>query len=273
MPRQNLTKVGRPPGQADLLVCRVVRRRRLSPSFVRVTLGGQSLAGFVPLGADQWIRLFLPVDDGASLARVPGRLTPRSYLRYLTLARADRPVMRSYTVAEFRADGPDGPELDLDIVLHRGADGERGRAADWAASCSPGDPVGLIDGGLGFVLPQGSARVELVGDVTALPALAGILTALPTDVSGRATVQLRDDADRRELARPEGVEVVWVDDAIAAVRDRTLFPQGAFGWVAGEAGLVGAVRRHWLTCGLPKDRVAFCGYWRAAHDEAPRRAL
>lgn len=38
----------------------VLRRARPSPSFARVTLGGEALARFEPLGFDQWSRMFIP---------------------------------------------------------------------------------------------------------------------------------------------------------------------------------------------------------------------
>lgn len=38
----------------------VLRRARPSPSFARVTLGGEALARFEPLGFDQWFRMFIP---------------------------------------------------------------------------------------------------------------------------------------------------------------------------------------------------------------------
>ncbi|MBB1022545.1 siderophore-interacting protein [Dietzia sp. E1] len=35
-----------------------------------------------------------------------------------------------------------------------------------------------------------------------------------------------------------------------------------FAWVAGESGMVAAVRRHLLDRGQEPDRVQFTGYWR-----------
>lgn len=271
MPRQNITKVGRRPEQADLLILRVLARERISPSFTRVTLGGGDAGRFAPMGFDQWARLFIPVDDGSALARVPRRLTLGSYLRYLTLAKTQRPLLRSYTVGGHRPDGPQGPELDVDFVLHAGPDGSLGPAAAWAEGCAIGDRIALLDEGIGFAPPADVARVELVGDETALPAIAGILASLPPETTGRARIEVPVDEDRRELARPAGVEVEYVVRGGAdvtpgtLVRDRVLEETVAaplFGWVAGEASLATAVRRHWVAAGLAKDRVAFCGYWR-----------
>jgi hypothetical protein len=50
-----------------------------------------------------------------------------------------------------RPDGPDGPELDVDFVLHgSAADGTAGPAAVWARNCARGDAVAVLDEGIGF---------------------------------------------------------------------------------------------------------------------------
>jgi len=274
MARQNLTSLGRRPARRELLILRVVRRQRLSPTFVRVTLGGDELTRFTPMGADQWARFFLPVDDGGALAKVPARLTPRSYLRFLTLAKTERPLMRSYTISGFHTAAETGgaAELDLDVVLHRLDDGDLAPAAAWAARCELGTPVGLIDEGIGFAPVAPPRRVLLAGDVTALPAIAGILAGLPAEAVGRASIEVPTPADRRRLARPAGIEVDYILSAESAapgatltarVRATPLQADGVFAWVAGEASLVNAVRRHWIAQGVPKGQIAFCGYWRA----------
>lgn len=43
----------------------VVRTARLSPSFLRVTFGGEDLAGFADKGFDQRIKVILPLPDGS----------------------------------------------------------------------------------------------------------------------------------------------------------------------------------------------------------------
>lgn len=43
----------------------VLRTARLSPSFVRVTFGGEDLAGFADKGFDQRIKVILPLPDGS----------------------------------------------------------------------------------------------------------------------------------------------------------------------------------------------------------------
>ncbi|KAA1424000.1 siderophore-interacting protein [Mumia zhuanghuii] len=260
----------RTPG---LLTLHVVGRRQISPSYVRVTLGGGDVADFVPLGYDQWFRLFLPVSD-TSLARVPKKLTTLSYLKFLTVSKTERPVLRNYTVRAYRADGVDGPEIDVDFVVHGSAeDGTAGPAASWAQSCNPGDAVALLDEGLCFNPAAGTSRVLIAADETGLPAVAGILASLDATAVGHAVVEVPSDADRQDLEAPAGIEVAWVvrDDpsavpgqaALRAVEALTLPDEPAYAWVVGESSLVAGARRHWVQAGVPKENITFVGYWKA----------
>jgi NADPH-dependent ferric siderophore reductase len=80
-------------------------------------------------------------------------------------------VIRSYTVRRFDAAAG---ELDVDFVLH----GAHGPAAAWAAAAEPGDWVGVSDPG-GRYRPDPTAQAHLViGDESALPAIATVLEAL-----------------------------------------------------------------------------------------------
>ncbi|WP_285136346.1 siderophore-interacting protein [Microbacterium sp. lyk4-40-TSB-66] len=270
------------PEKSELLTLYVRRRRRLSPTFERVTLGGPDLARFTPMGADQWFRLFLPV-AGGTLTRLPNRLDTFAYLRYLAIAKTQRPVLRNYTVAGFRADGAQGPELDVDFVRHgSAAAGTAGPAASWAETCAPGDAVAILDEGVLFAPPADlRGPLAFVGDETALPALAGILASLPAEATGRAFIEVPDAGDVRTLAAPARVEVAWIvrDDphatpgyavltaAVEASEAEAVVP--AYAWVAGEQSLVAAMRRHWVRVGVDKRMISFTGYWRASRPHLP----
>ncbi|MFI5660404.1 siderophore-interacting protein [Streptomyces sp. NPDC051684] len=276
MQRGNLTATRVKPESARPLRLHVLRSERLSPHFARVTLGGDDIADFRPMGYDQWFRLFLPAgpDADASLGRVPDRLTTVSYLKLLGGPKETRPVLRNYTVSAHRAEGPQGPELDVDFVLHgHGDDGAAGPAATWAEHCGPGDPVVLFDEGTGFNLPEGVRHVALAAEESGLPALAGVLASLPGDTTGWAVAEVPTSEDRRKLTAPPGIEVVWVDrggrespvpGAAALERAGQLsLPDGPlYGWAVGESGLATGLRRHWVAQGVPKERIMFCGYWK-----------
>jgi NADPH-dependent ferric siderophore reductase len=263
----------RKPEVSELLTLHVLRTQRLSTGFVRVTLGGGDAARFRPMGFDQWFRLFIPVADEADLGRLPQRLDTFAYLRYLTIARTRRPVLRNYTVRGHRPDGPHGPEVDVDFVVHGSVeDGTSGPAATWSQTCAPGDAVAILDEGTTFPAAAHD-DVLLVADETGLPAVAGVLASLPPHTRGTAVVEVAHADDRQELAGPPGVDVRWVvrDDPHAVAGPAALnevealpLPAGPVtAWVVGEQALVAGARRHWVAAGVPKRDIAFCGYWKA----------
>ncbi|MFG6402102.1 siderophore-interacting protein [Microbacterium sp. P04] len=273
MARTNATPARVKPAESRLLTLHVVRREQISPTFARVTLGGGDIDQFRPMGFDQWFRLFLPVSE-TSLSRLPGRLDALSYLRYLTIAKTERPVLRNYTVRAHRAEGISGAEIDVDFVLHRSAvDGSSGPAASWADGCARGDAVALLDEGITFTpAPEVADRVEVVADETALPAVAGILASLPPTVTGRAFIEIPHADDRQDLAGPVGVEIVWVvRDEPAAIPGQAVLKAATtadgpvaptYFWVAGEQSMCAALRRHWITAGVAKSAISFTGYWK-----------
>lgn len=272
--RSNFSAARVKPEVSELLHLRVVRRERVSPNFMRVTLGGGDIDRFTYLGFDQWFRLFISVSED-SLSHAPAQLNTLAYLKYLTVSKSSRPVLRNYTVRAYRPDGADGPEIDVDFVLHGSADhGTAGPATAWAQTCAEGDPVAIIDEGIAFSPPPGLRSYVLVADETGLPAIAGILRSLPADAMGRAVLEIPTEQDRQELSGPAGMEISWVsrDDASSVPGRKALdailgtpVPDAPFyGWTVGESALPVAVRRHWVKSGVPKDSIMFCGYWRAS---------
>lgn len=275
MARTNMQSTRVKPERSQLLVLHVLRRERISSGFVRITLGGGDIAGFVPLGADQWFRLFLPVggEEGA-LSRLPAKLDTLAFARYLTMSKTVRPVLRNYSVRAYRPDGADGPEIDVDFVLHgSAADGTSGPAATWAETCAVGDAVAIIDEGISFTPAPGVDRVRLVADETGVPAAANILASLDAGVQGVAVLEVPHADDAQELAAPAGVEVEWVvrtdphavPGVAAGTRARLLPSTGErfSGWAVGESALPIAMRRHWVAAGVAKSDILFCGYWKA----------
>ena len=104
--------------ESGLVRAIVVRRAQVSPHLVRVTLGGPDLTRFVYRGFDQWFRLALPVRDGSRFDNLPDRFGVGGLLRYLTLPKGTRPVIRNYTIRAYR--GGDEPEVDVDFVVQIG---------------------------------------------------------------------------------------------------------------------------------------------------------
>lgn len=245
----------------------VVRSQRISPSFVRVTLGGEDLPRFRFRGFDQWFRLALPGGEDARFDNLPQTFGVGGYLKYLTLPRHSRPVIRNYTV---RAVRPELPELDIDFVVH----GTEGVAGPWAASARPGEAVAFIDQGCGWRAPDAPTHV-LVSDESGLPAVAGVLRDMPRDAVGHAIIEVPDAADVQEVGAPHGMAVQWVvrehghPGAAALEALRTLpLEATASVFAVGESALATGARR-WAVaeCGVPKSNVTFSGYWKAGRSQ------
>lgn len=301
------------------LVARVAVRsvRRLSTSFTRVELGGAELADFGVDGPtyDQRIKIIFPGPAG----RLPQLGQDNWWQEFQSLPEAERCSMRTYTIRRVTGTSSD-PGIVVDFVLHPGA---HGPGSDWASAAQPGDEVlvvvprkGQPGGGIEWAPPADAGRLLLVGDETAVPAVASILESLPADATGTAVLEVPLADDVQQLSAPAGIDVRWVvrdgapvgacanavvrevlagpgsagrlsqddagtgsgvdpdlwetpsysssgeqlDDPGPAVTD----PDGGrYCWIAGESGMVTALRRHLVTeLGLPRRTVAFMGYWR-----------
>ncbi|GED11022.1 siderophore-interacting protein [Cellulosimicrobium cellulans] len=264
------------PADAHVVTLSVVGSKRVSPHVVRVTLGGDDMELFTPMGFDQWFRLFLARDDQDSL-RLPTRTSGMWYVQYLATPKARRPWVRNYTV---RAARPDLREIDVDFVVH----GDAGPASSFALSAQPGDRVGLLDQGVGYNPRVPHDWTLVVTDETGLPAVAGICESLPDDARGLAIVEIPEAADAQDFRVPAGVELRWVVRegaapagtdahellpgalALEAVRSADLSSGPVYAYAVGESALATGVRRHLVNDrGVPKANIDFVGYWRHGH--------
>jgi NADPH-dependent ferric siderophore reductase len=228
----------------------VVTTEQLTPSLVRVVLGGDGLRDFVmPETTDTYLNLAFP-----SLAEATAR--------------------RRYTV---RAWDSATRELTIDFVVH----GDEGVAGPWAASARPGDLLEFT-GPSGGYFPDPEADWHLfVGDESALPAIAASLEAIRPGTP--AVVRLLCDGPdhQLELTSPGRLDVEWLQRTgeesdgellLAALRDLT-FPAGTVhAFVHGEADEIRGIRRHLLADrGLPRQAMSCSPYWRRhMSDEAWR---
>ena len=247
-----------------VLLAEVVAVRPLTPHAVAVTFDGPEVARIAYSGADQRIKLLFARERD----QVP--VLPAGadwYGSYQALPAEVRPLMRTYTV---RSQDPGSGRIDVEFILH----GDSGPASAWAAAARPGDRLGIIaataddDGAQARPYAPGDADWQLlIGDATALPAIASILEQLPGDTCARVFVQVPSPQDIRELdTSGADVTVTWLTgtDPVTAVRDAGLPAGVPYAWVAGEAAMVRAMRRHLVTDrGLDARAHYFGGYWRA----------
>ena len=263
------------PETQGLVHLTVLRTERLSPHWMRVTLGGGEISQFRHMGYDQWFRIFLPLGGDEGLDRLPAKANKMfGYLRYLRIPDGVRPVMRNYSVRAYRpATESAGAEIDVDFVLHgSAADGTAGPASRWAETCEPGESVVIIDEGLAFNPARGVDRVVLVADETGLPAIASTCATLPADSSGVAIIEVPSAEDALEFPHPAGITVRWIvrehgikpgSLALQALTEAALPDAPFHAYIVGEQALPTEARRHLVgERGASKDLVSFCGYWR-----------
>ncbi|GGZ41033.1 siderophore-interacting protein [Streptomyces inusitatus] len=247
----------------------VVRTERLTPHMVRVVLGGEGLNGFDVEGhTDSYVKLLF-AQEGVSYP------SPFDIDRVRAeFPREQWPANRTYTVR--RWDG-DRNELTIDFVVH----GDEGLAGPWAGRARPGDTLWILGPAGGYAPDPAADWHLLVGDESALPAIAAALENMPEGARVHAFVEIEDAADEQKIITPDGVGVTWLhrsgrpagESLVTAVKNLE-FPEGRIhAFVHGEAGFVKELRRHLrLERQIPREHLSISGYWRLGKtDEAWRQ--
>jgi NADPH-dependent ferric siderophore reductase len=243
----------------------VASTERLTPSLVRVVLGGEGLAAFRYEGySDSYVKVQIP-PPGAPYA-APFDLESIKG----ELPREQWPRVRSITVRRWDAELG---QLTLDFFDH----GDTGFAGPWASSAQPGDLLQLLGPG-GDYSPDPTADWHLmVGDSAALPAISASLERVPEGVPVIALLAVEDAADQLELSSPGRLDLRWFTGppgVLAEAVERAELPAGrGHAFVHGEAEMVRAVRRHLLVdCGLPRESLSASGYWKQNRTDEDWRA-
>lgn len=242
----------------------------ITPAMQRVALGGDQLGTFENNGhsitpfhtdnADDHVKLIIPDDE----AQIPTPVQEDGHLDW-TAAALDR--ARDYTPRRF---DPVIGRLELDFVRHQG-----GPAAEWAVAARPGDRI-LVAGPRGTtVLPDDVDWYFLVGDETALPAIARRIEELPPGTPVTAIVSIPTAADEQIFEHRTDLEITWVhrdrrspDALMEAVRSGRWSSGQVYAWAAGEASMLRPVRR-WFRDDRKIDRehIDVAGYWRAGQGQ------
>lgn len=219
----------------------VLRVEALSPHVRSVTFTGESLADFVSASFDDHVKFMLDNDSPA-------------------------PVRRDYTPRRFDTAAR---ELTIEFALH----GD-GPVAHWAAQAAPGQRVSVGGPRGSFVIPLDYDWHLLVGDETALPAVARRLEELPAGARAIVILQADDAADRRALRSSAAVQLQWVSSSaemIAAVRALDLPAGEGYAWCAGEAAVMATLRQVLVDDkGHSRHAIRAAAYWKqgaAAHHE------
>ncbi|CAJ1503236.1 ABC transporter ATP-binding protein/permease [[Mycobacterium] burgundiense] len=213
----------------------------LAPRFLRVRMVSPTLFEDAEAEPTSWLRFWFPDPDGT-----------------------DTEFQRGYTISESDVDTG---HFAIDVVLHEPA----GPATTWARNAKPGDTVPVVVlGSKGFSVPEDPtdqpAGYLLIGDPAAIPAINGIIGAVPDDLPIEVYLEYHDDDDLLiPLAQHPRLRVQWVPRtdtgslaAAVEVRDWSDW----YAWVTPEAGTLKALRTRLRDeFGFPKSEMHPQAYW------------
>jgi len=254
-------------------VLEVLRTEWVTPHVVRVIAGGPGFDTFETNAfTDKYAKIVF--------AKPELGLLPPYDLQLLreTLPAEDVPVTRTYTI---RAVDQATRTVSVDFVVH----GDEGIAGPWAARAVRGDHLVLAGLG-GAYAPAGDVDWHLlVGDESALPAIASALEELavvqPSAV-GFAVLEAQAQDDVIDLVKPAGIEVTWVlrdarragglpEDTAPALAEAAASVEWKAGSVHvfahGERGQMKALRALFTERGVPRERLSLSGYWALGRTE------
>jgi NADPH-dependent ferric siderophore reductase len=226
---------------------------RIAAHMVRVTLCGD-LDGFTSLGFDDHVKLFFP--DGPAGANGEPPMASRDY------------TPRRYD--------PAANTLDIEFVLH-----DAGPATRWAEQAKPGQTLHIGGPRGSFIIPDAFDWHLLVGDETALPAIARRLAELPAGTRVVVIAEVDGPADQVALTTAADATVTWVHrngaeagstDVLARALATMNRPAGDYyAWVACESLTAKSLRAQLIADhGANPKWIRAAGYWRrgavAVHD-------
>lgn len=214
---------------------------RSNPAFVSVTLRGALAAGVIPDGPTSWVKVFAP--------------------------HLDSRTGRAYTIRRFDAARD---ELVVDIISRR----QGGLLSDWIArDLQAGAQLGIAGPRECKAFKGNADWYLLLGDETALPAIASMLEAAQgRDVEAIVEVPFPDYTYVRSprlrylfRGREDNDKESYLIHAVDTIGNR---PGKGEIWIAGEAGMVKALRNHcrhiWIGRG---HSITATGYWKMGEQD------
>jgi NADPH-dependent ferric siderophore reductase len=242
----------------------------VTPRVTRITLSGPQLAGFASRAPAEHIKVFLPRPGESEAPRtVPGPDGP------IFPPELPRPVSRTYTPRQFRADSL---ALDVDFVVHGDGPG-----SVWATRARPGDTIVIGGPGGGYHRPADANWLVIGGDETSLPAISMVLAGLPANARADVFIEVHSREEEQPLDSAAQVTLNWLhrDDAggqsVApgglledAIRAATLPNGDGQVWIAAEAQAMRRIRGHLLhERGLSPTSIYTRGYWQVGEVNHP----
>jgi NADPH-dependent ferric siderophore reductase len=227
----------------------------VTPHMKRITIDGSCLPAFRAGLPAQWLKVFVPAGEGQAV------------------------VGRAYTVRRFDSVSK---KLDLDFVLH----GDNGPASAWAARAKLGDAFEISDTHprSGFAVQSSTEHYLLFGDESALPAIGGILEALPAHARADVFVEVDDTGEEQTIETEAAINLTWLHrkgdgQAVSRNLEEAAKALGRPGentviWIAAESSIVKSLRTHALLgWGVDRGRLHAAGYWKRGESNHKDEAL
>ena len=230
---------------------RVMSKQSVTPSMLRIVFSSDNIQSFQSPSPDDHIKIFVPGEGGVGV------------------------VGRNFTPREW--DSHAGTFV-LDFALH-----DHGPAVTWARRAHVGDEIEIAGPRGSAVVPDDFNWYLLIGDATALPAIARRLEFLRPDAPVRVIALVSDPAEQRYLASSSpSQELTWINSSGDVKRDgATLLDTLArvspsagdgFIWIAAEASLARGAYRYVIEQRRhPKEWVKASGYWTFGADDGGER--
>jgi NADPH-dependent ferric siderophore reductase len=239
--------MARPPYSLFCVTAELVEL--VTPHMKRITVDGSRLPAFRAGLPAQWLKVFVPAGDEQAITG------------------------RAYTVRRF---DPLSKKLELDFVLH----GDNGPVSAWAARVKPGDSfeISAAHPRSGFAIQSSTERYLLFGDETALPAIGGILEALPAHARADVFVEVDDANEEQTIDTVAAVNFNWLHRKGGGRSVSGGFEEAAktLGrpdentviWIAAESSIVKSLRKHALSdWSADRRRLHAAGYWKRGESD------
>ncbi|MDO6424354.1 siderophore-interacting protein [Saccharophagus degradans] len=192
------------PKRLPPLMLTLVNRVQLSEALVRLTFTGDDLTRFKGVQKGAHIKLFFALAHQTkpvlpTLGENGPQWPPQN----------EKPIVRTYSLRAYREAKN---EIDIEFVVHgEGSDASAHSVASfWAQTAKIGAQIGLAGPGGPAPLIQAAPWHILAGDLTALPAIAGILEELPVTAKGLVFIEVPNSSFEIELKSPPNMFINWV---------------------------------------------------------------
>ncbi|WP_336944898.1 siderophore-interacting protein [Asaia sp. HN010] len=245
------TKIRHPLRLRRIKVAQIIP---LSDTMRRVVFTGDDLHDFVTAGVDDHVKLFFPL-PGSDEPVLPDLGADRSALR------DPRIIARDYTPRRF---DEEQRELVIDFVLH-----EDGPATQWAAQAKPGQSLGMGGPKASHIAPEALTTHLLIGDDTALPAIARTLETLAPNHRAIVLLDTRESDKTYPLISHAWIEVHRCekggDENLPDLLRHVVLPSvdKLNVWIAAEIDVVRRLRDHLVNEeAVPRTQIRAAGYWR-----------